>query len=194
MAHQLVDLPRLAGLRIEAQAGGPAASRRAGPVCAPESRRQGTSEGRLASHTGRRRRRFRQLDRRRRLQAGNQLPRPANSRRTSSSFGVTIRPGPPPNPGGITTSGARAASTISVAGRDHGRQLRVAELLQQPEDVVVERLLPDILPGVEIAAHADGRDSRVQRAGVEGQHSSVAPADHADLGDLPGPPADLRLK
>ena len=99
MAHQLVDLLRLAGLRIEL---GPAALRYlpsganfAGPKAAEKLLHAGSRAIRAGAVAG-----VDQFDPRRRLQAGNQSLCPASSRRTSSSLGVTIRPGPPPNPGG----------------------------------------------------------------------------------------------
>jgi len=64
---------------------------------------------------------------------------------------------------------------------DHRRQLRVSKLLQQPEHVPIDRLLPHVLPRVEVAAHADGVDPRVQGAGIESQQPAFAPADHPDV-------------
>ena len=88
----------------------------------------------------------------------------STSRRTSSSFGVASRPG--------AAARARRHDHLRPRGRlddqrprrDHGGQLRVAELLQQAEHVAVDRLLPDVLPRVEVAADADARRSAVSSA------------------------------
>src|SRR5262249_31279651 len=67
------------------------------------------------------------------------------------------------------------------ARQDHRRQFRIAELLQQAEDVAIDRLLPEMGPVTEVAADADGIDPPVEGASVEGKEAAFAPADDADL-------------
>ena len=54
--------------------------------------------------------------------------------------------------------------------RRHERtNLSIAELLQKAEDIAIDRLPPDIVAVVEIAADADSVDARVERRRVERQ-------------------------
>jgi len=52
------------------------------------------------------------------------------------------------------------------SGRDQGRQFGVAELVEQAEDVAVDRLGPDRIAIVELAAHAGRIDPQVECRGV----------------------------
>ena len=89
----------------------------------------------------------------------------------------------------MTNSGPLAASMISGPRRDQAGQLGVAELLEQAEDVAVDRLVPDVVAVVEVAADADGVDPRVERRGVQRDRAPLAVADDADRAALPAVPA-----
>ena len=80
-------------------------------------------------------------------------------------------PALPPVPGGTTTSGPLAASMINGRGGDQAGELGVAELLEQAKDVAIDRLPPDVVAVVEVAADADGVDPRVEAAA----YSAIAP-------------------
>ena len=87
---------------------------------------------------------------------------------------------------------ARDARPLAVlddepARGDQGRDLGVAELVQQAPDVAIDRLGPDALPGAEVAADQRRVDPRVRGRGVEGDQAALAVAGHADLGPRPRP-------
>ena len=73
---------------------------------------------------------------------------------------------------------------MSVRGATRLGQLGVAELVEQAEDVAVDRLGPDRVAVVEVAADAGGVDPRVERRGVERDRASFAIAEDADPGLL----------
>ena len=66
--------------------------------------------------------------------------------------------------------------------RDHRGQFRVAELLQQPENVAVDGLFPDVTPVAEIPAHQGGVDSGVQGGRIECEATSLAITGNTDTG------------
>src|SRR5207302_4649215 len=68
--------------------------------------------------------------------------------------------------------------------RDERGDLGVAELLEQAEDVAIDRLAPDVIAVVEVAADADRVDPRVERRGVEGDGAAFTVAEDADA-ELP---------
>jgi len=65
--------------------------------------------------------------------------------------------------------------------RNQGCQFRVAKLLQQPEHVAVQGLLPNVLPRIEMTADAHGVDAGIECGGVQGQQAALAPTHDADL-------------
>ena len=73
--------------------------------------------------------------------------------------------------------------------RDQRGDLGVAELLQQPEDVPIDRLSPDVVAVVEVAADADGLDPRVERRGIQRDRPSLAVAEDPDAQLPPAVPA-----
>ena len=112
--------------------------------------------------------------------AASQTRRPAACARATSRSNVRQvrrhQPRRARRPCRATRLRARARLDDQCPRGDHGGQFRVAELLQQPEHVAVDRLLPDVLPRVEVAAHADRVDPRVQRTGVQGQQARLRPS------------------
>ena len=105
---------------------------------------------------------------------------------TVASLGVVSRPGAPPVPGGMTNSGPLAASTINVRGCDQAGDFGVAKLFQQAEDVAIDGLAPEVVAVVEITAHADGADPRLEGGRVERDRASFAITEDADLGVASG--------
>src|SRR5262249_47358810 len=53
------------------------------------------------------------------------------------------------------------------AGRDQARDLGVPEIAEEPPDVTVNRLRPDGVTGLEVAADQRGRDPWIERGRVE---------------------------
>ncbi len=74
---------------------------------------------------------------------------------------------------------------------DQAGDFGVAKLFQQAEDVAIDGLAPEIVAVVEITAHADGVDARIEGGRVEGDRAPFAVTEDADLGVGPGhsPPA-----
>ena len=79
------------------------------------------------------------------------------------------------------TAGPRRDDELGPLGRlddqgprhDERGDLGVAELLQQSEDIAIDRLAPDVVAVVEVTADADGLDPRVERRGVERDRPSL---------------------
>ena len=109
---------------------------------------------------------------------------------------MASRPGPPPVPGGTTTSGPFAASTIKGRGAIRLAISASPNCSSRPKTLRSIGSSQSRRAVAEIAADADGRDPRVERRGVEGDQSPFAPADHADLRVsrrlLPREPVDRR--
>ena len=127
------------------------------------------------------------------LDPGRRSSSPATSARarstsavTVSSLGVVSRPGRAAGAG--RDDELRALGRLDDQGprRDQAGDLGVAELLQQAEDIAIDRLAPDVVAIVEVAADADGVDPRVEGRGVERDRASFAVAEDADL-RLSGP-------
>src|SRR4029079_15606621 len=67
-----------------------------------------------------------------------------------------------------------------TAGADEAGQLRIAEIEEAFPDVVINRLLPQLLAWAETGADARGRDARVEGRAVKGQLAAFAVAEDAD--------------
>ena len=65
--------------------------------------------------------------------------------------------------------------------RDERGDLGIAELLQEAEDIAIDRLPPDVVAIVEIAADADGVDPRIERRRVKRNRSPFAVPENTDL-------------
>jgi hypothetical protein len=65
-------------------------------------------------------------------------------------------------------------------GRDHPGQLRVAEFAEQAPDIAVDRLLPEILPRLEIPADQGRADPGIEARGIQGQQSAFAVSRDSD--------------
>lgn len=65
-------------------------------------------------------------------------------------------------------------------GHDKPGDFGVAEFREQPGDVAVDRLAPELLARTEMTAHPDRANPRVERARVERNQSALAPAEHAN--------------
>src|SRR5439155_11564275 len=82
------------------------------------------------------------------------------------------------------------------AGGYQAAYLRVPELVQQTPDTAIDRLPPQLLAGLEVAADQGRVDPNVYRGAVERQKTTLAVADHPDLtglgAGLLGEPVDGR--
>ena len=121
-----------------------------------------------------------QVDRRREIEPGHQFPGPLDFvphgfERGRLQFGRRRVPA-----GRNLQSRPRAGFHDERPRHDQRGQLGIAEFTEQPEHVAVDRLLPDILPAVEIAADAGDVDPRIDRGGVQCEQPSFAVTDDAD--------------
>ena len=107
--------------------------------------------------------------------AGNELARPQNLAldRFQSWRGDLARRSS--LPGRIDELGAAGRLDDERSGRDQGRQFGAAELVEQAEDVAVDRLGPDRVAVVEVAAHAGRIDPRVECRGVRARSRPPSP-------------------
>ena len=179
MAVELVELPLLARLGVEGRRGGVAAAGPARPAWRRGNERARSLRASLASRTVPCRRRCRPAA----MRAARLLVRAttvcvarSTSRRTSSSAGrAQAGRARRPCPAGRDLRPLRPPRR-PASRRDHGRQLRVAELLQQAEHVAVDRLLPDVVAVAEVAADAGGVDPRVERRRRRGPACRLRPS------------------
>ena len=110
----------------------------------------------------------------------------SNSACTVATLGVTSRPAPRRRMAAVarlrrTGNLRRAARLDDQCPRRHqAGQLGVAKLIEQAKHVAIDRLLPHVLPRVEVAAHQRRVDPRVERRGIQRQQAAFAVADHAD--------------
>ena len=66
------------------------------------------------------------------------------------------------------------------AGRDERGDFRVTEFAEQPEDIAVDRFLPETIAVVEVTADQRGVDAGIQRGGVQRDQSALGVSGHAD--------------
>ena len=110
----------------------------------------------------------------------------STSVRTESSAGVLMAPAGR-GASALRVSGRRAGHLGGSAGlhdqgawRDHAGEFRVAEFPQQAPNVAIDRLLPDILARLKIAADQRGLDARVEASRIESQQTAFAVTRDAD--------------
>src|SRR5215813_5957332 len=64
--------------------------------------------------------------------------------------------------------------------RDHTGDLSISEFPKQSPHVAIDRLLPQLIPWLEVAADQRGPNARVDRCGVESQQSAFSVAGYSD--------------
>ena len=64
------------------------------------------------------------------------------------------------------------------ARRDKARDLRIAELAQQAEDISIDRFRPDSVTVVEVTADERDLDARIERGGIERDQTALRITSH----------------